>query len=192
MINAGNLVGKKNIVFGFIYLVLTASLGPYMIKTMYPAVSEAQQTKQQKVGRLQALAQNNYEEELDVLPAEQLSRANTEGILALSQLANARAPVDVMKGGAHAHGNLEAVLNIVAGLVLCFLAAPVLVKQLLSWIFILGALLHSGVIYLLAFDVAWAGVLLESGAGPVLVLLGLLGMGIASAIWFQAPQAREQ
>lgn len=191
MMKAGSLVGKKNIVFGFIYLVLTASLGPYMIKTMYPAVFEAQQSKQQKVGRLQSLAQNGYEEELDLISTEQLSRANTDGILALSQQANARAPIDAMKGGAHAHGNLEALLNIVAGLVLCFLAAPLLVKQLLSWVFILGALLHSGVLYLLAFDMTWAGMLLESGVGPVLVLLGLLGMGVASAIWFRAAPARD-
>ena len=182
---ADKMIGKKNIVFGFIYLVLTAALGPYMIKNFYPALTEAQVSKQESLGRLQSLEQNDFEEELEVIGVGQLSRANTHGLLALNRLGNARAPIDAMKGGAHAHGNLEALLNIVVGVVLCFVAAPSLVKQLISWVFILGALLHSGLLYLRSFDVRWAGELIATGVGPVLVLLGLLAMGIVSAVWLR-------
>lgn len=178
------MIGKKNIVFGFIYLVFTAALGPYMIEYMFPDVRTARQVKQEAVGRLQQLKENDFEEDLDVLPAEEIARANTIGILALNQQANAMAPINSMKGGPHAHGNLEAVLNIVVGLTLCFLAAPVLLKQAISWIFIAGALLHSGLLYLRAFDIAWAGKLLGIGAGPILILVGLLLAGVTSAIWF--------
>ncbi len=179
------MIGKKNIVFGFIYLVFTAALGPYMINYMFPDIKVAQQSKQETVGRLQQLAENDFEEDLDALPTDEIVRANTEGILALNQQANARAPLDSMKGGPHAHGNLEAVLNIVTGLVLCFLAAPVLIKQAISWIFIAGTLLHSGMLYLRAFDIAWAGKLLGLGVGPILILVGLLLAGISAAIWFR-------
>lgn len=180
------MIGKKNIVFGFIYLVFTAALGPYMINYMFPEVRSAQQSKQETVGRLQQLAENDFEENLDVLPAEEIAKANTAGILAMNQQLNARMPLDSMKGGPHAHGNLEAVLNIVVGLALCFLAAPVLIKQAISWIFIAGALLHSGMLYLRAFDIAWAGKVLGLGAGPILILVGLLLAGISSVVWLRS------
>lgn len=185
------MIGKKNIVFGFLYLVLTAALGPYMVVEMLPSVSDAQQVKQQDVGRLQLLADNDFEDENTMAPiaADELAKANAKGILALNLLVNASAPLDSMKGGPHAHGNLEAVLNILAGLVLCFLAAPALLKQLVSWLFIAGALLHSGSLYLLSFGQAWAGSLLQ--LGPWLVLLALLLAGISSLIWLQSEPVRD-
>jgi hypothetical protein len=187
----GIMIGKKNIVFGFIYLVFTAALGPYMIQTLYPDVGAAIQVKQKDVGYLQQLANGEYEnpETMEPLTAEQLARANTRGILALSMLDNTRTPINDVKGGPHAHGNLEAVLNIIAGLTLCFLAAPLLYKQIISWLFILGALLHSGMLYLRVFDIAFAGKLLYFG--PWLVLLALLLMGLAAAIWLRPEPVRD-
>ena len=177
------MVGKKNIVFGFLYLVLTASLGPYMIVKMFPDVGSAQLEKQAAVGRLQALKGNNYEEELEPLKDGQIARANTDGILALNKLYNAEQPVDDVKGGPHAHGNLEALLNIVAGVVLCFIAVAPLFKQVISWMFIAGAIFHSGMLYLRTFGVEWAGTLLQ--IGPFLVLLALLLIGIAALLGFR-------
>ena len=179
------MIGKKNIVFGFIYLVFTAALGPYMINYMFPDMGTAVQGKQRDVGQLQQIAEAEFEnpETLEPMSAKELAKANTRGILALSLLDNTRAPIDEMKAGPHAHGNLEAVLNIVAGLVLCLLAAPALYKQILSWLFILGAVLHSGMLYLRAFDVGFANNLLF--LGPWTVLLALLLLGIASAIWLR-------
>jgi hypothetical protein len=180
-----DMIGKKNIVFGFLYLVATASLGPYMISQMFPDIGSAQQAKQKDVGALQQLASNEFDnpETMEPMSAKAIAKANTKGILALSLLDNARQPVDSMKGGPHAHGNLEALLNIAAGIVLCFIAAPALYKQIISWLFILGAVLHSGMLYLRAFDVTWAGTLLQ--AGPWLVLLALLSLGVASCLWFK-------
>jgi len=185
------MIGKKNIVFGFLYLVFTAALGPYMIKTMFPDVGQAEQAKQAALAPLQQLAQDNFEKDLEPVGPDALSKANTKGILALNQLSNAEAPIDDMKGGPHAHGNLESLLNIAAGLVLCLMAGPALVKQLISWVFILGALLHSGMLYLRAFDVAWAGKVLNTGAGPVLVLLGFVLLGLAAAVWFRGEPVRD-
>ncbi len=183
------MIGKKNIVFGFLYLVFTASLGPYMVVKLLPDVGAAQVEKQQAVGRLQELKTNNFEENLEPLDAKQIATANTAGILALNKVYNATAPVDAVKGGAHAHGNLEATLNIIAGLVLCFIAVARWFKQLISWLFIAGAVFHSGMLYLLLLGFSWAGTLLK--IGPWLVLLSFLLIGIAALIGFRGEVVRD-
>lgn len=177
------MIGKKNIVFGFLYLVLTASLGPYMVVKMLPDVGVAQSEKQAKVGRLQQLKINQFEEDLEKLSAEQIAQANTDGILAMNKLINSRMPLDGVKGGPHAHGNLEALLNIAAGVVLCFIGVSAIFKQIISWVFIAGAVLHSGMLFMLNLGQAWALNLLP--LGPWLVLLGLLLIGIAALIGFK-------
>ena len=182
------MIGKKNIVFGFIYLVLTAALGPYMINSYFADIGAAQADKQTALSRLQDLKINQYEENLDLLNAGQIARANTDGILALNKVNNAAAPVDSIKSGPHAHGNLEAMLNILAGLALGFIAVSRLFKQIISWTFIAGALLHSGGLYL--NSLFGIGVLVGP-VGPVLVLLGLLLVGIAAAIGWQSEPVKD-
>lgn len=181
------MVGKKNVVFGFLFLVATAALGPLMVVEYVPDVGQAQGQKQEKVGRLQSLQANEFEENLEPLPATGIAKANTGGILALNQVYNAEAPVNAIKGGPHAHGNLESLLNIVVGVSLGFLAVPVLFKQAISWAFIVGTVMHSGMLYLaVIFQFPWAGKLLGSGIGPVFILLGLLMAGIAAAMGFRS------
>lgn len=176
------MIGKKNIVFGFIYLAFTAALGPLMVN-MYADFGSAMVEKQQSVGRLQALKGNEFEEDLEPLSAEQIAKANTAGILSLNQLMNTELPIDTIKGGPHAHGNLEALLNIVVGLVISMLAVAVWLKQLVSWLFIIGTIMHSGMLYLsVVFEFTWAETLLQTGIGPVCVLLGLVVAGVASCI----------
>ena len=176
------MVGKKNVVFGFLYLVLSAALGPFMIVQYMPGVEDAGAEKQEIVGRLQNLQLNNFEEDLEPLTPEQIAKANTGAILALNKLGNARQPIDLIKNP-HAHANLEALLNIAAGLALSFIAVSVMFKQIISWVFIAGALLHSGMLYLtVVFQMGWAAAILNSGVGPVLVLLALLLVGIAAAM----------
>lgn len=178
------MIGKKNIVFGFIYLVFTAALGPVMVD-MYENFGAAMGEKQQTVGRLQALQENEFEEDLEPLTAEQIAKANTAGILGLNKLINSELPIDSIKGGPHAHGNLEALLNIVAGVVICFLMVPVWLQQLVSWLFIVGTIMHSGMLYLsTVFNFGWAETLLQTGIGPICVLLGLLAAGVAAFIGF--------
>ncbi len=185
------MIGKKNIVFGFIFLVFTAGLGPVMVQ-MYQGWGAAYGEKQQTVGRLQQLKTDDFEEELEPLSADQIARANTDGILSLNKLINAETEIDFIKGGPHAHGNLEALLNIAVGVALIFVAAPVFLKQLISWLFILGTLLHSGMLYLeRVFQLEWAGTVLNTGIGPVLLLLGLLIMGITVLVGFDGHVVRD-
>ena len=178
------MIGKKNVVFGFIYLVFTAALGPVMVN-MYDDYGAAFGEKQQFVGRLQALNENDFEEDLEALNAEQIAKANTAGLLSINKLMNTESSIDQIKGGAHAHGNLESLLNIVVGIVLCFLAVASWLKQIISWLFIIGTIMHSGMLYLgTVFSMAWANTLLGTGIGPICILIGLLAVGIASAIGF--------
>ena len=175
------MIGKKNIVFGFLYLVFTAALGPYMVN-MYEGYMAANADKQQALARLQQLKAADYAEDpetLEEVTAMDLAKADAEAILALNRLGNEEFAIDFIKGGPHAHGNLESVLNILAGLALTFMAAPRLAKQLVSWLFILGALLHSGGLYLqrvFMLPVPDA----VTGLGAVLVLLALLLLGLTA------------
>jgi hypothetical protein len=176
------MIGKKNVAFGFLYLVLTAALGPYMVVKVYPDVEKTTAAKQAPLGRLQQIQINQYEENLEKVPAEVLAKANTDGLVALNNAYNARADLTNPRS-IHAHGNLEAVLNIIAGVVLGFIAIARLYKQIISWLFILGAVLHSGMLYLGGFGQAWAYTLLP--LGPWLVLLAFLSIGIAALLGFK-------
>lgn len=178
------MIGKYNIAFGFIFLVFTASLGLVMVD-MYDGYGKVAQEKQSSVGRLQSLAGNDFEEELEPLSAMDIAKANTQGILGLNKLLNSAAEIDAIKGGAHAHGNLESVLNILVGLVLCFITAAKWLKYLISALFIVGTLMHSGMLYLsTVFGLGWAGTLLETGIGPFSILTGLLLIGVTSIFKF--------
>lgn len=183
------MIGKKNIVFGFIYLFFTAALGPVMILYYFDDVAVAEAAKQEKMGVLQVAAANDFEVDLEKMTAEQIGKDNTAALLALSANLNSAAPIDAIKSGPHTHGNLEALLNIVVGLVLGFLAVPALFKQIISWVFIVGALGHSGLLYLaVALGLPWAQTLLASPVGfigPSLILLGLLLAGIAAAMGYK-------
>lgn len=185
------MIGKKNIVFGFIFLAFTASLGAKMVD-MYEEYGVAAGEKQTSVGRLAQLKNDGFEEELEALDAKQIAMANTDGILSISKLSNVEFGIDYIKGGPHAHGNLEALLNIVAGFVLCFVSIAVWQKQLLSWGFIIGTVLHSGMMLLeRVFAMAWAGKVLETGIGPIIILLSLFFMGLAVAVGFKVVKAPE-
>lgn len=190
------MIGKKNVIFGFFYFVLTASLGPYMILKYYDDVATSEAAKQQKVGALQQARDSGYEVDLEKMNAEQIAKADADALLALSARLNSRLPIEEIKGGPHSHGNLEAMLNILVGVVLCFLAVPAAFKQVISWSFIIGALGHSGLQYLaIAVQLPWAGELLGGWfgyIGPSLILLGLLLTGIAAAIGFNSSLVKDK
>lgn len=185
------MIGKKNIVFGFILFTVTAALGGVMVD-MYQEYGEASAEKQTSVGRLAQLKTDGYEEDLEPLNAKQIAKANTDGILSISKVNNVEFGIDYIKGGPHAHGNLEALLNIVAGFILCFVSIAVWQKQLLSWGFIIGTVLHSGMMYLdRVLGMTWAGQILETGIGPLLILASLFFMGIAVAVGFKTEIIRD-
>jgi len=182
------VIGKKNIVFGFLYLVLTAALGPYMVESVFPDMVTADTARQKHMSALQLLASSGFEQDLEPMTADQIARANSGALLALNAALNAEEPLDAIKGGPHAHGNLEALLNIAAGIVLGLLTVGPLFKQLISWLFLLGALLHSGSLFMvIVFKAAWALPILSSGIGPILLLVALLLMGAAAAIGYRGP-----
>ena len=185
------MIGKKNIVFGFIFLTFTAALGAKMV-TMYEDYGVVSGEKQIAVGRLAQLQTDGFEEELEPLNAKQIAMANTDGILSISKLNNVEFGIDFIKGGPHAHGNLEALLNIVAGFILCFVSIAVWQKQLLSWGLMIGTIMHAGMMILArVFDMAWANVVLETGIGPVLILASLFFMGIAVAVGFKSEMVKD-
>lgn len=188
------MVGKKNIVFGFLLLVITAGLGPLMVD-MYEDWGAANGDKQVAVGKLQELKAGDYAEDpetLEDLTAKQLAVTNAESIIAMNKVTATEFSIDYIKGGPHAHGNLEALLNIVVGVVLCFIAVPVLWKQVVSWMFIIGTLMHAGLMALeRVLEVSWAATLLQTGIGPILILLGLLSMGIIAAIGFKGELVKD-
>jgi len=179
--------GKKNIVFGFLFLLITASLGPYMVVTLLPDVEKAALEKQAVLSDLQLVVSSEFEnpETLDEMTADEIAKANSEAILALNKNLNAGISIDTIKGGPHAHGNLEALLNIVVGLILGLLTISSLFKQVISWIFIVGTIMHAGMAMLGVFGFSWAGMLLGTGIGPVLILLGLLLMGVATFVGYK-------
>ena len=183
------MIGKKNIVFGFLYLALSAALGPMMIVKYFPDVASAESVKQEKVGKLQQAAQSGFEVDLEPMTPEQIAKANTGAILSLSARLNANTPIDMVRSGPHAHGNLEALLNIAVGILLCFLAVHRTLKQVLSWVFILGTLFHSGLLYLAnGMGMSFAQSLMATPVvyiGPVLILLGLVLAGITAALGFR-------
>lgn len=185
------MIGKKNIVFGFIFFTFTAALGGVMVN-MYEEYGVAAGEKQTSVGRLAQLKTDGFEEELEPLSAKEIAKANTDGILSISKVNNVEFGIDYIKGGPHAHGNLEALLNIVAGFILCFVSIAAWQKQLLSWGFIAGTVLHSGMMYLeRVLDMAWAGQILETGIGPILILASLFFTGLAVAVGFKTEMVKD-
>jgi len=92
--------GKKNIVFGFFFLVITASLGPYMVVNLLPDVEKASLEKQKVLSGLQLLVMSEFEnaETLEAMTADEITKANSEAILALNTNINARVTVDTIKG----------------------------------------------------------------------------------------------
>jgi hypothetical protein len=75
--------GKKNIVFGFLFLVITASLGPYMVLTLLPDVEKASSDKQRVLSDLQLAVISDFEntETLEEMTTDEIAKANSEAIL---------------------------------------------------------------------------------------------------------------
>jgi hypothetical protein len=189
------MIGKKNIVFGFLFLALTAALGPYMVVKLAPTEDQAEDARVEATGKLAAVVQGNYDdpETLEAITTDKLSKLNSEAILGINKQINAEAPLDAVKSGPHTHGNLESLLNIVVGVVLCFVTCKkAWMKQIISWLFIAGALLHSGMLYLVVvFNQGWAGQVLGTGVGPIMILLGLVLAGVAAAVGFRGEIVRD-
>jgi uncharacterized protein YacL len=167
--------GKKNIVFGLIYFIATAALG--MVMSMNLAdVGQAQSAKADKMSQLEQGVQSQF------MAAESPDVVVGQAVLALNNyLKTEDNKINSIKGGPHAHGNLESLVNIVIGILLMFLAVPSVFKQAISWLFIIAAVFHSGMLYLgVMFSQGWAMTVLGTGIGPIAFLAGLLLAAIAA------------
>ncbi len=167
------LNGKLNIIFGFIYFACTAILGPAVLVpgkgANYNLAVEA--------GKSIQTASNIDTSTMTVEKVNALSNAQ----VATARAMQAEKKLGFIGSTAHAHGNLEAMLNIVVGLVLIGLAIPMTFKKLLSILFIVGALCHSGVLYL-ASVFGIAALTSFTAVGAIAIVAGLLLMGIAAII----------
>ena len=69
-----------------------------------------------------------------------------------------------------------------------FIVAPYWLKQTISWIFIVGTILHSGMLTLrMVFGVDWAAYFLSGPPGAIgrgLTLIGLVLLGVTAAFRF--------
>ena len=84
------LIGKKNIVFGVLYLAVTAAVGAVMILGYFGDRQAAENVKRVKTGALQKIVYDGYERNLKPVEAIDLAKANTEAILAMSARVNAQ------------------------------------------------------------------------------------------------------
>lgn len=164
--------GKINIIFGFFFLALTAVLGPAFLVPQLGAK-----------GALMNETAKLVEEVKGAAVDEGFEAKQSKAITGL---------FDALKGdnirgkSAHSHGNLESLLNIVAGFILLALVIPAPFKALLSLLFIVGAVFHSGMLYLgMVFGLSWAFKLLL--VGEISLLAGLVLMGVAAVIGIKKP-----
>lgn len=95
-------------------------------------------------------------------------------------------PVRKMLAGAHLHGSLEALLNVVFGYLICrFGSRTPALAQAASW-FILFGLLHSGAAYLSGLGLMWAKMVAPFGAVSlitgILLMVPVLAKGVDQTI----------
>ncbi len=88
-------------------------------------------------------------------------------------------PLHGLLGAAHAHGNLESFLNIVIGYLLCRLDISSGLAQAVSILLLIGAIFHSGMLYLTGVGVGFAINLAPIGAVSLVITMALMVYVIA-------------
>lgn len=170
--------GKINIIFGFIYLAFTAVLGPALLIPQLEKISQSLKNTAAVVEKVREGVQNDFQ------GIETPDKVIAPAVVSIFDYIKTS---KVSGKGVHAHGNLEAMLNIVAGLVLITLAIPANFKTLLSTLFLVGAVFHSGMLYLGGvFGMAWAYNF--AVIGVIAIIAGLSLMGIACFIGIKQTQ----
>ena len=87
----------------------------------------------------------------------------------------------VVMRAAHAHGNLESVLNIIVGLLIDRLSISDSLKKSVSILIIVGAIMHSGMLYLTPFFPP-IGNLAIIGALAILLTMVLMAYGTITGL----------
>ncbi len=128
--------GKKNIVFGFIYLIFTLLLGIVI--------------------SFKLQGDQSFAKEPFAFPR-------------------------VIMRAAHAHGNLESVLNIIIGLIIDRLKVSDTLKKTISILAIFGAILHSGMLLILPL-IPISGKLAPIGAITLVVTMALMAYSVSKGM----------
>ena len=154
--------GRLNILFGFSYLLFTIALGPLLLVPQ---------------------ARDNMKA-IGVLDAGLSSMAQGDAISGVVAYLKGLSGSHFVASAVHGHGNLEALLNLLVGLVLLKLAVPPICRAAATLIFILGTLLHSGMLYLYAiFGAGWALGFTKFGAFMLVGGVGLMAVLSALGLW---------
>lgn len=127
------MIGKKNMVFGFFYFVLTMGLGMYL-----------------------ALKAGSSHEQTVITQHEMLHMA-------------------------HVHGNVEALLNVILGYLICRLALNSGIAKAVSVLLLIGMVFHSGMLYLGGLGVGFAAFLVPVGTVALMVSMLLIGIGVLTS-----------
>ncbi len=88
-------------------------------------------------------------------------------------------PLHDLLVAAHAHGNLESFLNIVIGYILCQLEISSGLAQTVSILLLIGAIFHSGMLYLTGIGAGFAINLAPIGAISLVLTMALMVYVIA-------------
>lgn len=195
------MIGKKNIVFGFVFLIFTAVLGYPMVKTIQQGdVAKTEEVRKNVFSAIKEYQSEGFmnKETLEEMKPDQVTQEVVKAVVALNNAVTIRQEQVNEIRNPHAHGNLESLLNVVVGILLCFLGVNRMFKQLISWAFILGASLHAGMLYISTVMVMIFNITPDSGAyiivdyaskliyaGPPLLLLGLILTAVAAFIGFR-------
>ena len=83
-------------------------------------------------------------------------------------------PAHHLLGTAHAHGNLESLLNIVIGYILCQLEISAGLAKIVSILLLVGAIFHSGMLYLTGLGLEAAVNLAPIGALSLVATMALM------------------
>ncbi|MCK4739620.1 MAG: hypothetical protein KAT46_06695 [Deltaproteobacteria bacterium] len=163
--------GKINIIFGFIYFAFTAILGPAVL---LPAKGDHRPAHTQTKNAVEDIRKGLSSGFAGV---ENPAMIVGPAVIGIMNHIETEKKLGTIGSAVHAHGNLESLLNIVAGVVLLMLAIPVMYKKILSILFLMGAIFHSGMLYLgIVFGVGFAFKFTIIGAISIVAALLLTGL----------------
>lgn len=164
--------GKINIIFGFFYLAVTAVIGPVLLVPHLGSNIKNLNETSRIVAKVQEGVQNDFK------GIDNPDKLIAPAVVSIFDYLKTQKPSGK---GAHSHGNLEALLNIIAGFILLTLAIPSNFKALLSILFLIGTIFHSGMLYLGGvFGMRWAYNF--TLIGEIAIIAGLVLAGVACII----------
>ncbi len=88
-------------------------------------------------------------------------------------------PIHEILATSHVHGNLESVLNILLGFIICQLEANTGLLKIISALLLIGAIFHSGMLYLTGLGLSAAINLAPIGAFSLIATMALMAYAVA-------------